>query len=579
MSLFKKHHKLKAVDSFAFVGPAGEPPKPISDTEFSKAIHAPYAGKAWKVKKGTQTFIIQQYANPNKRGLWEIVNMNNMSRVMENAKLSDIKKYVSDTFGVKLVDKRIADRDFNVESVFQSYKYKPENKKYYVLYGNYSDNPTRKVFLFTANYDPVKKYSTGSGTILNSQQEVNNFIKEFGESIVRDELIQSSSKKALGKNIATEIKAGKDPKQAAAIAYSVQRANDKDINDGKRVEVYNQYQSIKPTRASVKKLVEKISGSKVVNEQPLNNPYSFDQAFHYKMSNGDIYDATIDHTQVRISKVSFGDSSTVKDAVSYDTILANWGFSYNGKGPGKIEYWKFRENDDKEYKRAIENIRQVIPNLIASSSNDGTRRITIIKDKCIEDKNSDKNTVKDSTSRTDALVKNKMIKLTNLRNWTDIKISTIEKNGNSFIVSQYAPDAAIYYNKSKDKFEYVIYKGQTYTPNQFLNTNFKDSDTINKLNDELGYCPEFHSGMDFTDIENIVHTTIQYIKAKYPNEENTMEKWLSLIGEEFGELCQAINDGEVNNVIEEGTQTIAAIYLMLSDFIINANVMASLIKE
>ena len=425
MSLFKKHHKLKAVDSFAFVGPAGEPPKPISDTEFSKAIHAPYAGKAWKVKKGTQTFIIQQYANPNKRGLWEIINMDNMSRVMENAKLSDIKKYVSDTFGVKLVDKRIADRDFNVESVVQSYKYKPENKKYYVLYGNYSDNPTRKVFLFTANYDPVKKYSTGSGTILNSQQEVNNFIKEFGESIVRDELIQSSSKEALSKNIATEIKSGKEPKQAAAIAYSVQKKNDK----------------------------------------------------------------------------------------------------------------------------------------------------------CIEDKNSDKNTVKDSTSRTDALVKNKMIKLTNLRNWTDIKISTIEKNGNSFIVSQYAPDAAIYYNKSKDKFEYVIYKGQTYTPNQFLNTNFKDSDTINKLNDELGYCPEFHSGMDFTDIENIVHTTIQYIKAKYPNEENTMEKWLSLIGEEFGELCQAINDGEVNNVIEEGTQTIAAIYLMLSDFIINANVIASLVKE
>ena len=41
-----------------------------------------------------------------------------------------------------------------------------------------------------------------------------------------DDLEQSSSKEALKKNIATEIKAGKDPKQAAAIAYSVQRAND-----------------------------------------------------------------------------------------------------------------------------------------------------------------------------------------------------------------------------------------------------------------------------------------------------------------------------------------------------------------
>jgi hypothetical protein len=36
-------------------------------------------------------------------------------------------------------------------------------------------------------------------------------------------LIKSTSKKAIGKNIATEIRAGKDPKQAAAIAYTVQR--------------------------------------------------------------------------------------------------------------------------------------------------------------------------------------------------------------------------------------------------------------------------------------------------------------------------------------------------------------------
>jgi hypothetical protein len=35
-------------------------------------------------------------------------------------------------------------------------------------------------------------------------------------------LEQGSSKAALQHNIATEVKAGKDPKQAAAIAYSVQ---------------------------------------------------------------------------------------------------------------------------------------------------------------------------------------------------------------------------------------------------------------------------------------------------------------------------------------------------------------------
>jgi hypothetical protein len=36
-------------------------------------------------------------------------------------------------------------------------------------------------------------------------------------------LIKSTSKKAIGKNIAAEIRAGKKPAQAAAIAYSVQR--------------------------------------------------------------------------------------------------------------------------------------------------------------------------------------------------------------------------------------------------------------------------------------------------------------------------------------------------------------------
>jgi hypothetical protein len=36
-------------------------------------------------------------------------------------------------------------------------------------------------------------------------------------------LKRGSSKKDLQENIRTEIKAGKDPKQAAAIAYSVKR--------------------------------------------------------------------------------------------------------------------------------------------------------------------------------------------------------------------------------------------------------------------------------------------------------------------------------------------------------------------
>jgi Domain of unknown function (DUF6321) len=44
-------------------------------------------------------------------------------------------------------------------------------------------------------------------------------------------LIKSKSKEAFSKNIATEIKAGRPPKQAAAIAYSVQRSAKK-MKDG-----------------------------------------------------------------------------------------------------------------------------------------------------------------------------------------------------------------------------------------------------------------------------------------------------------------------------------------------------------
>lgn len=40
-------------------------------------------------------------------------------------------------------------------------------------------------------------------------------------------LIKGSSKQTISKNIATEMRAGKDPKQAAAIAYSVARESRK----------------------------------------------------------------------------------------------------------------------------------------------------------------------------------------------------------------------------------------------------------------------------------------------------------------------------------------------------------------
>jgi hypothetical protein len=46
-------------------------------------------------------------------------------------------------------------------------------------------------------------------------------------------LIKSTSKKAMNKNIATEVKAGKPVKQAVAIGYAVQREAAKKKTKGK----------------------------------------------------------------------------------------------------------------------------------------------------------------------------------------------------------------------------------------------------------------------------------------------------------------------------------------------------------
>ena len=50
--------------------------------------------------------------------------------------------------------------------------------------------------------------------------------KESFDKSLEEKLVQSDSDKAFKKNVATEIKAGKDPKQAVAIAYSVKRKNE-----------------------------------------------------------------------------------------------------------------------------------------------------------------------------------------------------------------------------------------------------------------------------------------------------------------------------------------------------------------
>lgn len=72
--------------------------------------------------------------------------------------------------------------------------------------------------------------------------------------------------------------------------------------------------------------------------------------------------------------------------------------------------------------------------------------------------------------------------------------------------------------------------------------------------------------MTLKDLSYIVNDTINYIKTKYPNEQNTMDRWMTIVTEEIGEIARAIQEGDINNFVEECTQSIAAIYLMCQDF-------------
>lgn len=83
------------------------------------------------------------------------------------------------------------------------------------------DGMMRKDYIFSVDgYDNKFLLSIYADPNTYNTTEVNAY---FLDSEVKDELIKSKSKEALKKNIATEITAGKDPKQATAIAYSVQR--------------------------------------------------------------------------------------------------------------------------------------------------------------------------------------------------------------------------------------------------------------------------------------------------------------------------------------------------------------------
>ena len=121
------------------------------------------------------------------------------------------------------------------ESLLQKQKQQQHNNSrldgYFKLYIDlfYLDKHTNKYYKYHGyRADIGDGYEANK--ISNSDIDyISSLLKK--EYKIQDKLIQSSSEEALQKNIKTEIEAGKDPKQAAAIAYSVQRKNDEEVKN------------------------------------------------------------------------------------------------------------------------------------------------------------------------------------------------------------------------------------------------------------------------------------------------------------------------------------------------------------
>lgn len=124
-----------------------------------------------------------------------------------------------------------------IESLIAKIKYEIASKEVrdsalYVIYADGTWYDYRALFFRKSG---AARYSSERDADKFTEDEANRIIQSKGKykwikrkigNDTKDDLIQSSSEKAFKKNIATEIKAGKSPEQAAAIAYSVKRKND-----------------------------------------------------------------------------------------------------------------------------------------------------------------------------------------------------------------------------------------------------------------------------------------------------------------------------------------------------------------
>lgn len=136
--------------------------------------------------------------------------------IASNIKDSSIKDFGNfKTFAE--VEKYLNSKGYKIDSADKPLPGQRLKEKYITAYKNGKQK-----------YIELFQYSNGDYEIMTS----------LSDSSISDKLIESGSKEALSKNIATEIKAGKDPKQAVAIAYSVQKENDSSVKDSDSYQVW-----------------------------------------------------------------------------------------------------------------------------------------------------------------------------------------------------------------------------------------------------------------------------------------------------------------------------------------------------
>lgn len=197
-----------------------------------KAVKGPVGVKGWKIKSGGKTYIVQNYAAVGNTDKYEIVELETKKRLMENASASQVKQYAKENWDAKLLDASktttisiVVPKKLNYTPASLMIRY-AKQKNAQTMNSRYGNTLIKLEGKWWA-YDKLSESSVDSDNVKVNltliQTDTNGM--PIKDRTIKDKLIQSSSKEAFDKNVATEIRAGKSKEQALAIAYDIQRKN------------------------------------------------------------------------------------------------------------------------------------------------------------------------------------------------------------------------------------------------------------------------------------------------------------------------------------------------------------------